>query len=61
MKRWVIVTDREMPRRDFKGQVQPAQLPSPDRYDVDDWLEVEVNDAEPRLVWRLRCVDVPLA
>ena len=61
MKRWVIVTDRAMELRDLKGQVHAAQLPSPDPYDVDDWLEVVVTDKEPRLIWRVVCVDVPLA
>jgi hypothetical protein len=36
MKRWVIVTDGTVRLEQLRGQVQAAQLPSPDRYDVDD-------------------------
>ena len=60
MKRWVVVTDQAMELRDLKGQVTAAAPPNPDRYDVGDWLEVLVSDAEPRLIWRVICVDVEI-
>jgi hypothetical protein len=60
MKRWVLVTDRPMELRDLKGQVTADTVPRPDDYEAGNWLEVVVSEAEPRLVWRLLCVDVAL-
>lgn len=60
MKRWVIVTDKVMELAAFKGQFQAAQLPTPDRYDLGDWVEAVVSEDAPRVVWRVLCADVPV-